>query len=140
MKGNELIYGKKIDNIDEIINLIETNCKNNKYSIVNETIDVNDGGVSGVVFGNIVEFAPNDTPKCVEKPDVCFLGKDMGFSILKTVYGFLPELNFDDECRKVYLMDIPLFGSMRSMINLNMIQEYNGQIDFQNLSEIKHLV
>lgn len=99
MKGNELIYGKKIDNIDEIINLIETNCKNNKYSIVNETIDVNDGGVSGVVFGNIVEFAPNDTPKCVEKPDVCFLGKDMGFSILKTVYGFLPEINFDDECR-----------------------------------------
>ena len=95
MKGNELIYGKKVDDIDEIMNIIHKNCGANKYSIINETIDVNDGGVSGVVFGNIIEFAPNDTPKCVEKPNICCLERDMGIHILKTVYGFAPEINFD---------------------------------------------
>jgi hypothetical protein len=99
MKGNELIYGKKADDIDEIMNIIHKNCDANKYSIINETIDVNDGGVSGVVFGNIIEFAPNDTPKCVEKPNVCFLERNMGIHILKIVYGFAPEVKFDDVYR-----------------------------------------
>lgn len=71
MKGHSLVYGKKKDDIDEIIRIIQENCELNKYSIINETIDINDGGVSGVVLGNIIEFAPNDTPKCVEKPQVC---------------------------------------------------------------------
>mgnify|MGYP000848669554 FL=1 len=99
MKGHNLVYGKKITDIDEIMNVIFENCNANKYSIINETIDVNDGGVSGVVFNNIIEFAPNDTPKCVEKPDVCFLERNMGIHILKTVYGFAPEVNFDNKYR-----------------------------------------
>lgn len=99
MKGNSLVYGKKADDIHEIIDIIHENCKANKYSIINETIDVNDGGVSGVSFGNIIEFAPNDTPKCVEKPNVCFLEKNMGFHMLKTVYGFSPNLKFEDKYR-----------------------------------------
>ena len=99
MKGHSLIYGKKEDDIDEIIRIIQENCELNKYSIINETIDINDGGVSGVVLGNIIEFAPNDTPKCVEKPQVCFLEKNMGISILKTVYGFPLKLNFEDQYR-----------------------------------------
>lgn len=99
MKGHSLVYGKKKDDIDEIIRIIQENCELNKYSIINETIDINDGGVSGVVLGNIIEFAPNDTPKCVEKPQVCFLEKNMGISILKTVYGFPLKLNFEDQYR-----------------------------------------
>lgn len=99
MKGNSLIYGKNINDIDEIESIIHENCKLNKYSIINETIDVKDGGVSGVVLGNIIEFAPNDTPKCVDKPNVCFLEKNMGIHILKTVYGFSPKLNFEDKYR-----------------------------------------
>lgn len=99
MKGHDLIYGKKENDIEEILSIINGNCNLNKYSIINETIDVNDGGVSGVVLGNIIEFAPNDTPKCVEKPQVCFLEKNMGISILETIYGFSPKLNFEDKYR-----------------------------------------
>lgn len=99
MKGNSLVYNKKADDIEEIMNVIDKNCNENKYSIINETIDVNDGGVSGVVLGNIIEFAPNDTPKCVEKPEVCILEKHMGYHMLKTVYGFSPEINFEDKYR-----------------------------------------
>ncbi len=99
MKGHSLVYGKQADEINEILNVIQKNCNENKYSIINETIDVNDGGVSGVILGNLIEFAPNDTPKCVEKPDICFLEKNMGMHLLKTVYGFEPDCDFDESYR-----------------------------------------
>lgn len=99
MKGHSLVYGKQDYEIDEILNVIQKNCNENKYSIINETIDVNDGGVSGVILGNIIEFAPNDTPKCVEKPDICFLEKNMGMHLLKTVYGFKPDCDFGESYR-----------------------------------------
>ena len=63
VKGNRFVYGKKLEDIDEIMQIINENCVDGKYSIINETIDVNDGGVSGVIMGNIIEFSPNDTPR-----------------------------------------------------------------------------
>lgn len=62
------------------------------HTIVNETIDVSDGGVSGVVQGDIIEFSPNDTPRCVEKPGVLSMPFDLGMALLEKVYGFRPEL------------------------------------------------
>lgn len=64
------------------------------YTIVNETIDVEDGGVSGVVLGDVVEFAPKDTPRAVEKPGVASLQRNLAFELLQTVYGFAPELDY----------------------------------------------
>jgi len=62
------------------------------HTIVNETIDVSDGGVSGVVQGGTMEFAPDDTPRCVEKPGIASLPFAQGLKLLRTVYGFTPEL------------------------------------------------
>lgn len=90
-KGNPVIFNKKAEDIEEILAILEQNRKENKYSIVNENININDGGVSGVTMGNVVEFAPNDTPKCVDKPDVCHLPKELAMYMFKTVYGFAPK-------------------------------------------------
>jgi hypothetical protein len=62
------------------------------FTIVNESIDVNDGGVSGVLQGGIAEFAPWQTPRCVEDQDVASLPGQLAFKILARVYGFQPEL------------------------------------------------
>lgn len=99
MKGNRLVYNKTICELEEIIQQVKQNCAEGKYSIVNENIDINDGGVSGVVLGNIIEFAPKDTPKCVDKEGVCLLEKSLGYHVLKTVYGFQPEFCFGEEYR-----------------------------------------
>lgn len=99
MKGNKLIYNKTMSDIEDIISQVKQNCMEGKHSIINENIDINDGGVSGVVLGDIIEFAPKDTPKCVDKEGVCLLEKKLGYHVLKTVYGFQPELNFGDEYR-----------------------------------------
>lgn len=66
------------------------------YVIANETIDIHDGGVSGVVLGDMIEFAPDDTPRCVEKPGVASLPLAWGRSLLQTVYGFAPALEAGD--------------------------------------------
>ncbi|WP_312908816.1 hypothetical protein [Tissierella praeacuta] len=99
MKGNELIFNKRIEDINEILDIINNNRSEGKYSIINENIDINDGGVSGVVLGDIIEFSPKDTPKCVDKEGVCLLPREFGYDILEKVYGFRPEINFDQNYR-----------------------------------------
>ena len=55
-------------------------------------MDVSDGGVSGVIQGGVIEFEPDDTPRCVEKPGTASLPVGWGLAILQNVYGFKPEL------------------------------------------------
>lgn len=66
------------------------------FVIANETVDIRDGGVSGVVEGGVIEFSSDDTPRCVEKPGTVSLKVSEGLSLLKTVYGFAPDL---PDCR-----------------------------------------
>ena len=89
-RSQEFVYG--INTVGEVLAVMERLAKANLYLIVNETIDVMDGGVSGVVQGNVIEFAPDDTPRCVEKPGVASLPYLLAIEILSTVYGFTPEL------------------------------------------------
>lgn len=99
MKGNSLHFNKGIDDIEQILSIIKDNARDGKYSIVNENIDINDGGVSGVIFNDTIEFSPNDTPKCVDKPGTCRLPKDLGFELFQIIYGFKPEISFSSKYR-----------------------------------------
>ena len=117
VKGNRFIYGKKLEDIDEIMQIINENCNEGKYSIINETIDVTDGGVSGVIMGNIIEFSPNDTPRCVEKEGVCRLPLNVGLAILKTVYGFMPRHTF----RPNHRIEFSIHPQMEGIMNWHTI-------------------
>lgn len=96
-KGNPFHYG--IKDAKQAAAIVRKEAKEGFYTIVNETIDVSDGGVSGVLMNNIIEFAPNDTPKCVEKEGICSLPREIGMSILRTVYGFAPDIAISREHR-----------------------------------------
>jgi hypothetical protein len=70
------------------------------FTIVNESIDVEDGGVSGVVQGGLCEFAPGTTPRCVEQEEVAAsLPQPLAMSLLETVYGFVPSLPYPANLR-----------------------------------------
>ena len=84
--GNPFHYG--ISKASAAAAIIRDLAADGLYTIANETIDINDGGVSGVAAGGIVEFAPCDTPRAVEKPGIARLSIDIGFDVLKTIYGF----------------------------------------------------
>ncbi len=97
LKGNPFYYG--IETISEAYELLKKSASEGYYTIVNETIDINDGGVSGVIMNDVLEFSPKDTPQCVERPGICSLQRTIGLNILEQVYGFRPQLDFQRDYR-----------------------------------------
>lgn len=89
-RSKEFVYGLK--SADDILQHVNRLAAEGLFLILNETIDVSDGGVSGVVQGGVIEFAPDDTPRCVEKPGVASLPFSSGMNLLEIVYGFRPDL------------------------------------------------
>ncbi|HEX3528922.1 MAG TPA: hypothetical protein VH988_17830 [Thermoanaerobaculia bacterium] len=96
-KAREFLYGKT--NAEEVAAAVRRLAAEGLFTIVNETVDIEDGGVSGVAFGDILEFAPGDTPRCVEKPGTAALPRRLGLRLLETVYGFAPSLHEKPEMR-----------------------------------------
>lgn len=91
-KGNPFIYA--VRNPDEIESQVRALADDGYFTIVNETIDTDDGGVSGVVVGGVIEFMPFDTPRGVERPGTASLPEDLGRRMLSTVYGFEVQLAY----------------------------------------------
>lgn len=89
-QGNEFIYG--LNRLAEAEAALRRLGTDGLFIIANETIDVNDGGVSGVAQDGVIEFAPGATPRVVETGKVTSLPFRLGTAILSKVYGFTPEL------------------------------------------------
>jgi len=87
--SREFIYGLKTT--DEVATAVARLTREGLNTIINETVDIHDGGVSGVILGNLVEFAPDDTPRAVEKAGTASLPLGWGTRLLATVYGFEPD-------------------------------------------------
>lgn len=107
-ESHEFLYG--LTEVKSVTNEIKRLASEGLHTIVNETVDVNDGGVSGVVLGNVVEFAPQDTPRAVEKPGVASLPRDLAFRLLRTVYGFAPEFDYPETYRVEFSIHPPRRG------------------------------
>ena len=90
-KGSPFHYG--IAKAADAVDLVHRLAGEGYLTIVNETIDIHDGGVSGVALGGLLEFAPDDTPRAVEKEGVAALPMDLGLRLLHTVYGFAPDIS-----------------------------------------------
>ena len=91
-KSREFIYG--ITNSDEVESTVRRLASEGLHTIVNETIDVCDGGVSGVLLSGMIEFAPCDTPRAVEKPGTLAMPLYLGKRLFQTVYGFEGSLDY----------------------------------------------
>lgn len=96
-KSREFIYAQK--DAGEVEGNLRRLAAQGLHTIVNETIDVCDGGVSGVLLNDVLEFAPCDTPRAVEKPGTVALPRDLGLRLLKTIYGFTPALDHSSHTR-----------------------------------------
>ncbi|TIP78163.1 MAG: hypothetical protein E5X58_43015, partial [Mesorhizobium sp.] len=84
-QSREFIYG--VDTAAAAVTAVERMADEGAFTIVNETIDVSDGGISGVVMGDVVEFRPDMTPRGVENPGFARLPTDRAVQLFKTVYG-----------------------------------------------------
>jgi hypothetical protein len=89
-QGHEFLYG--ITSVDEAEANVNRLISLGLWVIANETVDVDDGGVSGVAHGDVMEFAPGATPRVVESGDVLSIERHLGIGIIELVYGFAPRL------------------------------------------------
>jgi len=86
--GNPLFMGRKerwasvVDTADVVRDLF----RRGLHVIINEEINVADGGFSGVMFGDVAEFAPMDTPRCVEKDGCAVVHRSVMAKLVRTVY------------------------------------------------------
>jgi len=91
-EGNPFI--RRITSLDEALGHLHRLAGSGLYTIANEAIDEGDGGVSGVAYRGCLEFAPDANPRCVddEEIDTAMLPFELGMILLRTVYGFEPDL------------------------------------------------
>lgn len=96
-QGNEFVYG--LDRAEDALSAIDRLSLSGMYVIANETIDVNDGGVSGVAQGGLFEFAPGATPRIVETGAVTTLDTEHAKKVLHKVYNACPTLPTEESLR-----------------------------------------
>lgn len=92
-KGNPFEYG--LHRADDVGALVRRFTGEGLFVIVNETIDVADGGVSGVRAGGVTEFAPGGTPRVVEEQGICSVEDTIADRLFATVYRV--RLPFPDD-------------------------------------------
>jgi len=74
------------------------------FIIIHEEVE-DAGKTSGVLLGNVIEFAPLTTPRCVELAETdkqgfaASLPKNIALKFFEKIYGFIPSLNFPDDMR-----------------------------------------
>lgn len=95
--GNPFKYG--LNDVGEAAQMVRRFIEQGYYIVVNENISITDGGFSGVIFGNLIEGAPGDTPRCVEKDGCMRLPRPLGFDLIKAVYGFPFHMPFKSTYR-----------------------------------------
>lgn len=91
-QSREFIYG--LQTTDDVLAALARLSAEGLFTIANETIDVSDGGVSGVAMGEIVEFGPDTTPRGVEKSGFATLPRDWAKTVFSAVYGASPDFDF----------------------------------------------
>lgn len=89
--SSDFVYGLR--EAGAVVSCLKRLANQQFYTIVNETVDMT-GGVGGVAMGGVIEFAPGDTPRCVEKPGTACLPTDAAIAFFEKVYGFRPALEF----------------------------------------------
>jgi hypothetical protein len=114
-KSQPFQYG--MSNIERVLEKLQDLGGRGYYTIVNETIDVHDGGVSGVIEGGVVEFAPGVLPRFVEtsvENPVPAIPTALGLAILGIVYGFRPDLDYPNNIRIEFSLHPKLRGWRRT--------------------------
>ena len=98
--GNPFFMGRKgFETPEKVAAKVRELTIQGLYVVVNEEIDVGDGGFSGVLLGNVAEFATCDIPRCVEKPGCAVLPRLTMLDFAKTVYGHRINIPYDRSYR-----------------------------------------
>lgn len=121
-QGNDFFYA--LESLDAVLARVSSLTSAGFHVIANETVDVNDRGVSGVALGPVVEFAPGGTPRVVEHGRIASLPRPLAKAVLRRVYGFEPEIDVGAGYRVEFSVHPAKRGYRRTHTLLWEIQAY----------------
>lgn len=130
-KGWPLIRGLKT--VEETVEKAKELTGRNLHIIIHEEIS-DDNKTSGVLLGNVIEFAPLTTPRCVEANEVAKYGppaslpKNVGIKILEKVYGFRIDLDFPSNYRVEFSILPKPYGHLKKNVMVWELEDV-GRID-----------
>lgn len=113
-KTSPFLYG--LTSVEQVMQILEEHAAKGYYTIVNETIDVHDGGVSGVSLGGLLEFSPDGTPRVVEGDGVTSLAAPVGRRLLSAVYGNTLDIPSSPNFRYEFSVHPQRVGHRRSHV------------------------
>ena len=96
-QGCPFVYG--LSSLDDVESVISKRVSEGLYTVINETIDVKDGGVSGVSEGGVVEVAPGTTPRGVEGLDVSPFPSWLARKMIENIYSIDLDITHDTNYR-----------------------------------------
>ncbi|MEY4722736.1 MAG: hypothetical protein RLZZ324_249 [Candidatus Parcubacteria bacterium] len=99
--GNPFLYGPKhgFHDAAKAASAAQEQIAKGYFVIINETIDESDGGFSGVLYGDLFEFASRDIPRCVEKPGCAALPRALASALIRVVHRFDLRVPFASDFR-----------------------------------------
>lgn len=95
---------RAMQSVEEVVKTAKRLTSKGLYIILHEEL-LDERRTSGVLLGDVIEFALLATPRCVEANEVekfgipASLPREVGFKILEVFYGFRPNLDFDKSLR-----------------------------------------
>ena len=110
-KSRDFIYG--LETADVVLDRLDQLASAGLHTIVNETVDVHDGGVSGVVLGGMCELSPDDSPRAVEKGGTLSMPVEQADRLVEIVYGFDPGLSAFPKDTRIEFSVHPLRRGLR---------------------------
>lgn len=89
-------FPEAIDSPVQAARIVRELASSGLYSIVNESVNKADGGVSGAIMGDVIEFGPWDTPRILDDAAarVVSIERERGIEMLRIVYQVDPELDY----------------------------------------------
>lgn len=98
------------------------------HIILNEEIDVMDGGFSGVLHGDIAEFAPGSTPRCVEKPGCAVMPRHIMVRLIQEIYGFRFGVPYGRDYRVEFSIHPGPVGLHRTRIIVWQVEQMDREV------------
>lgn len=121
------LFRYKLTGVAAVVDAVREFASDGLHTIVNETIDVHDGGISGVALGNVVEFAPDGTPRVVESEGVAAAPRAVAEAMLRTVYGPSVTLVGDSEERVEFSVHPHRVGHLRQHVTIWEVEHVGPQ-------------
>lgn len=132
--GNPFLLGKKhgFNEVEPVVKAAQQLMEQGYHVIINENIDADDGGFSGVVQNNTVEFAWGETPRCVESESDTPCAKhslDQVRSLVKTVYNIDLTLPDTSGRRIEFSVHPNPSGCLKHQVTIWQINECSNDLD-----------